>query len=264
MIGSKWKFQHKKMKFPTRKNEIYNTKNGIFNTKNGIFYIKNEIFNTKNEIFNTKKWNFQHEKMKFPTRKNLKVDWAFKLRHYFERCTYCYLELKIEILVRGFCEMKKCESGKYDNNSKIFITELIGELFWTESVPHLCARLYSAFFHPIKKIRKMTSSVQSEGHDSESWVSHGIPRQKAFWHRDQQTLLTTFDHFNVFSRIILLTPRFDAHIPSKDNLSEISWLDCPFWWWARMAACTSELITRGHDQLIQVKWRKNFLENFSK
>ena len=33
----------------------------------------------------------------------------------------------------------------------------------------------------LKKIyENITSSVQFKGHDSESWVSHGIPREEAF------------------------------------------------------------------------------------
>ena len=68
---------------------------------------------------------------------------------------------------------------------------------------------------------------------------------------------------NVISRIILLTPRFDAQIPSKDDFSEIFWPDNPFWWWAQMAAYMSELITRGMISRTRSN-KEKCSQNFSK
>ena len=53
---------------------------------------------------------------------------------------------------------------------------------------------------------------------------------------------------NLLSRIILLTLRFVANIPSKDSLSEIFWPDNLIWRWTQMAARTSELQRARHLQ----------------
>ena len=63
-------------------------------------------------------------------------------------------------------------------------------------------------------------------------------------------------------KLILLTPHFDAQIPSKDDLSEIFRPDNQFWRWAQTAARTSELITPGMISWSRSNEEKIFLKLF--
>ena len=107
--------------------------------------------------------------------------------------------------------------------------------------------------------REIARSGQGSGRLTKFFTFKMVLAERAGCKRRLPSLFTCFIVpflSNVISRIILLTPRFDEHNPSKDNLSEIFWPDNPFLMMNPNGCSHISTNYTRHHQLIQVKWRK--------